>query len=162
MHDYRKLLTRLVESEVRFVIIGGFAAVVYGSSIVTEDLDLCVPFDRENMDRLLTALAGTNPGHRLIGESRSLDETAEKLSSFKNLYLSTDLGTIDFLAEVSGVGRYEEALKNSEEIKVFGLPCRVLSVETLIQAKKSMTRPKDKETVIQLEAIKEKTRPRSS
>ena len=46
MMESHKLLKYLTDNDVEFVIIGGYAAVVYGSSMVTEDLDLCVSFSK--------------------------------------------------------------------------------------------------------------------
>ena len=35
------LIQRLSDAEIDFVIVGGFAGIVHGSSLVTRDLDLC-------------------------------------------------------------------------------------------------------------------------
>lgn len=138
------------------MIIGGFAATVHGSTVVTEDLDLCISFDRENIERLLAALSGIHPRHRLIKEARPLVESVEELSSFRNLYLETDLGYLDTLSEVKSIGGYEDVFANSVEVKLFGISCRILDIEALIKVKKDMGRTKDKESVIQLKAIREK------
>ncbi len=155
MQDFQRLIGLLAENEVRFVIIGGFAASLYGSSCVTEDIDLCIPFDAENMQSLLNAFRDIHPAHRLIGKSRPLDEGADQLSRFKNLYLQTDLGSIDLLSEVAGVGRFNDVMEHSVEIELYGMPCCVLDIESLIRTKREMARPKDQEAIRQLEAIKE-------
>jgi predicted nucleotidyltransferase len=41
MQDFNQLLHRLADSGLEFVIVGGYAAVTYGSSLVTRDLDIC-------------------------------------------------------------------------------------------------------------------------
>ena len=51
MQDIQRLLKLLTENDVEFVIIGGFAAIVHGSSMVTEDLDLCISFSENNKER---------------------------------------------------------------------------------------------------------------
>lgn len=156
MQDSQKLIKLLAGNEVRFVIIGGLAAVVHGSSVVTEDLDICVSFDRENVRRLLDALDKINPEHRLIGKKRALKEGVEEISSFKNIYLTTDLGFIDILSSVAGVGGFNDVADRSVELDLFGFKCRVLDIDAVIESKKTMGRPKDKETVVQLSAIREK------
>ena len=42
MQNFRQLLQRLADSGLEFVIVGGYAAVTYGSSLVTRDLDICM------------------------------------------------------------------------------------------------------------------------
>jgi len=124
--------------------------------MVTEDLDLCISFSVNNLKKLLNAFQGINPEHRLIGTTRSLDPPS-KLAKLKNLYLKTDLGYVDLLSEVSGVGGYERLKRHSTVIDLFGLKCFVVDIDTLIKTKKAMGRPKDKETILQLEAIKERS-----
>ncbi len=148
------LLKHLTDNRVEFVIIGGYAAVVYGSSMVTEDLDLCVPFSRENMHNLLNALSDAHPSHRMIGDNLPLSESAKQLSSFRNLYLTTDFGYLDLLGSVAGIGSYEDVIKESEPIELFDFSCQVLKIDALIRAKEEMKRPKDLETVKQLKVIK--------
>lgn len=154
--DYQGLLKRLVDNRVQFVIVGGFAAVLHGSSVMTEDLDLCVLFEKENISRLLNALKDVHPQHRLVGETRPVRESAEKITYYKNLYLKTDLGYIDVLSELPGIGEYEELAAHAIVISLFDMNCRVLDIDTLMKAKKQMKRSKDKETVVQLKAIKER------
>lgn len=57
MTDLAIILRRLVEEGVAFVIIGGVAATVHGSSYVTDDLDLCYARDSANLARLASSLA---------------------------------------------------------------------------------------------------------
>ena len=41
MRNLNNLLKLLLENDVDFVLVGGFAGAVYGSSLVTRDLDIC-------------------------------------------------------------------------------------------------------------------------
>jgi molybdopterin-guanine dinucleotide biosynthesis protein len=41
MPDFESLLSRLIDHHVDFVIVGGFAAVAHGSSLLTQDVDIC-------------------------------------------------------------------------------------------------------------------------
>jgi hypothetical protein len=59
-----KLLKALHDQEVEFIIIGGAAAVIHGSAYVTGDLDILLLKERENLKRLVTALAPFNPSLR--------------------------------------------------------------------------------------------------
>ena len=158
MPDFQKLITALAENDVRFVLVGGLAAAAHGSSFLTEDVDVCTSFDADNMRRLLTALGPFDPAHRLAGRRQPLTEGADKLSTLNNLYLTTSAGYIDFLSEIAGVGNFEKVMEASIEMTIFGKNIRVLGLGALIDSKKAMGRPKDKETVLQLEAILHKTK----
>ena len=154
MADYTKLLESLLDHKVEFVLIGGFASVVHGSTTLTQDIDICIPFTPNNCSLLLEALKDLNPVYRQNGEPMTTN--AEELSNFKNLYLKTDVGPLDILSEVSELGKYKEVLKWSIDIDLFGKSCRVLDIDGLIRSKEKMGRPKDKEAILQLKAIKEK------
>ena len=162
MPDLVKILQRLLENQVEFVLIGGFAAVVHGSSLVTQDLDICFLFNEANLSRLLKALRDLHPRHRSFKKTKALEKEASKLLRYKNLYLETDWGRLDLLKETGGLGSYKILLSHTIQINLLGHPCKVLNIEALIQAKEFMKRPKDKETILQLRAIQEKIKKSSS
>jgi len=137
---------------VEFVLIGGLAAVFHGSQTITHDIDVCVPFNVDNMTRFLASLAGLNPHYRQRPDLPFKNDPAY-YAQFKNLYLVTDAGPIDLLGEFSGVGDYLEAVKNSEVAELEGKKFRVLTIEALIRAKRAAGRQKDWEAIRQLEAL---------
>lgn len=65
-----KLLEVLTQAKVDFVLVGGAAAAAYGSTMVTQDLDVCGEMSSKNLCRLATAMAPFNPCHRM--DPRSL------------------------------------------------------------------------------------------
>ena len=156
MHGYERLLKLLLDNEVEFVLIGGFAAVVHGCTVLTQDVDVCVSFDEDNMHRLLAALKGHDPRFRQNKEP--IGKSAKVLSRMKNIYLVTDVGSLDLLGDVADIGDYGAVLDSSIAIDLFGRQCRVLDIDGLIRSKEGMGRAKDKEAVIQLSAIKEKNK----
>ena len=105
--------------------------------------------------RLVDALRSVNA--TLPGAPKDLpfllDE--ETLSSGLNFTFDTDIGSIVFLGEVQGVRNYEECLKDSNAFELFDVPCRVLSLEKLIAAKRSAGRPRELVALAELEAIPE-------
>ena len=156
MQDMELLLERLITHNVNFVIVGGFAAVAYGVTLVTQDIDVCCEFSTDNLLRLQQALRDLNPVHRMTPRRLPLELTADNCNGLKNLYLSTDQGQLDCLGEVKGIGNYEVVVRQSEEIELDAGTCRILTLQALINAKKAMDRPRDREAVLQLTAIKEK------
>ena len=156
MADLESLLERLIRHRVEFVVIGGFAAVAHGVSLLTRDIDICCRFAADNLMRLQTALADLHPVHRMTPVRLPLELTPRKCRGLKNLYLDTDLGQLDCLGSVLGVGAYDEVTEQSVEINLPGGRCRVLNIDALIAAKHAMGRPRDREAIFQLRAIKER------
>ncbi len=156
MEHLVEILKRLHDSKVEFSLIGGMASRHYGVTLVTEDLDICCRFTSENLFRIQQALKDFHPHHRLTANKLPLELTEDLCQRLKNLYLTTDLGILDCLSEVAGVGDFDAVLRQSE-LKHFPFgACYVLKISALIQAKKAVGRPHDLLTVSQLEAIKEK------
>jgi len=73
---------------------------------------------------------------------------------FKNLYLDTDIGQLDCVGFVDGVGDYSKVRQASEVVEVENMQLRTLRLDGLIKSKKAMNRPRDRDALIQLEAIK--------
>ncbi|HZV36925.1 MAG TPA: nucleotidyltransferase [Verrucomicrobiae bacterium] len=153
----KALLSRLNEKKVEFVIIGGVCGVLHGASLVTLDLDICCQFSRENLRRVESAVKGLHPRHRLTDNKLPLELTDELCDRLKNLYLNTDLGILDCLSEVKGIGDYEQVLKQSVPHSLSYGEFRMLNLDALIVAKSAVGRPKDLDAVKLLNAIKEKT-----
>lgn len=155
MQNLNTLIQRLIAGQVEFVLVGGFAAVAYGAGRTTYDVDVCFRFSPQNLERLQKALADLHPVHRMTPQKLPFVLTPELVASLKNLYLATDLGVLDCLGEVLGVGSYEDVQKQSVAIEIPGGKCRVLDIPALIIAKKAMGRPHDLLTITQLQAILE-------
>ncbi len=152
--DFVNLLERLVNNGVDFVIVGGFAGVVHGCTYVTQDIDICCDFSPANLLALQRAVSDLDPVHRMTPNRKKLNLTQETCAQFKNLYLDTNLGQLDCLGFLDGLGDFRRAKEESELIEVEDTKMRVLSLEALVKTKKAMNRPRDKEAVAQLEAIK--------
>ncbi|RKY09767.1 MAG: nucleotidyltransferase [Planctomycetota bacterium] len=156
--DFLTLLSKLNHCQVRFVIIGGFAGVVYGAAAVTQGFEICCEFTTENLLRLQEALAEFHPVHMMTPGRVKLKLTEQNCKDFNNLYLDTDLGQLDCIGYVKGVGDFNSCHQAGRVIEVDDEKFNVLTIEALIQAKQVMNRPRDKETIIQLEAIRKACR----
>jgi hypothetical protein len=154
MANLEALLQRLVKHDVDFVVIGAFASVIHGATLVTQDVDICCRFTSRNLLKLQGALADLHPVHRLTPKHLPLELTPARCRGLKNLYLETDLGIIDCLGEVLGLGDFSAVKKQSVSIDMDFGNCCVLGLEGLIKAKRAMNRPRDREALIQLEAIR--------
>jgi hypothetical protein len=158
MPELESLLGRLIEHRVEFVVVGGFAAVAQGATLLTQDLDICLAFSRENLEKLRQALADLEPVHRLTPQRLPFELTNRLAADLRNLYLDTRWGPLDCLGDVKGLGGFTEVLRYSEEVDVAGGTCRILGLEGLILAKEAMDRPQDHLALLQLRAIRERRR----
>ncbi len=157
MIDLAIILRRLVEEGVSFVIIGGVAATVHGSSYLTDDLDLCYARDSANLARLSSSLAPFIPRWRGAPADVPFIWDAKTLRHGLNFTLETDRGNVDLLGEVAGLGTYEQVQAGALQIELFGVTCAVLSLDKLIAAKRAAGRPKDLLVLPELEALWEAT-----
>jgi len=161
MQDFQSLLHRLADSGLQFIIVGGYAAVTYGSSLVTRDLDICAVLSDVNIAKLRKILADWHPRHRMTPDKISFLEFP-KAGPLQNLYLLTDVGVIDILSTVLGVGDFERLNQAAEEFEIGGRVYHVISLEDLITAKEAMGREKDLLAAKELRAIAAKRKARDA
>lgn len=156
MIDFSGLLGALVGGDVDFIIIGGAAATVHGSTRLTLDLDVVYGRSRENIARLVAALGPLAPYLRGAppGLPFRLDEPTVRAGL--NFTLSTRLGDLDLLGEVPGGGGFDALLPHATAIELFGLRCLCLRLEKLIEVKRAAGRPKDLEAIAELELLRDR------
>jgi hypothetical protein len=148
-----KLLELLSNAQVEFVLVGGAAAYAHGSSMMTQDLDICGKLSTENIKRLAKALEPYNPKHRISKDQPSFTAEQAEKQAFKNIYLQTDIGQVDFLGSIKGIGDYVDTYSASQELSMGDFSFRILSISKLIEAKEAMGRPRDLETAAILRNI---------
>jgi len=143
---------------VEFVVIGGVCAVYHGAPLATFDLDICCPFGEENVRRIEAAVHDLHPFHRLTTNHLPLATTRDSFAKLRNLYLQTDLGKLDCLSEVTGVGGFQAVLERSVVARLSYGDFRFLNLEALIASKQAAGRERDLVALRQLLAIRERTR----
>jgi hypothetical protein len=154
--NLESIACRLVEAKVEFVLCGGLAAFLQGSSILTTDVDVVCDMGSENISRLFGAVKDLHPYHRMT--PGRIPFSLEQLTTqpFQNIYLATDWGQLDCLGNVKGIGGYGECLKLSEPIEMAGFTTMTLTLEGILIAKRAMGRPRDLQAVFELEAARER------
>jgi hypothetical protein len=157
LQNDQALLTRLKDAGLQFVVVGGVSVVFHGAPVATFDLDICCPFGEENVRRIESAIRDLHPVHRMTPNKVPLETTRNQFANFRNLYLQTDLGKLDCLGEIAGVGDFEATLKQSVAANFSYGQFRMLNIDALIASKTALGREKDLEAVRLLRAIREKT-----
>jgi len=155
MTDFEGVLRTLTSGNVEFILIGGMAAIVHGSSRVTEDLDVVYSRSPENLNRLVTAmtplkpyLRGAPPGLPFLWDTRTLERGL-------NFTLVTSLGDVDLLGEIVGGGGYDDLRPHVVQIEVFGITCQCIGLDRLIVVKRATGRPKDLDVAAELESLRD-------
>ena len=158
MEKLGRMVAKLADGGVDFVLVGGFAAVAHGASVMTRDVDVCCRLDRENLTRLAAVLADLHPRHRMTPKRLPFDVASTPAEGLRNLYLETDLCVLDCLSEVDGLGGFADVKRESMMISVGTAKFPILTIDALIKSKEAIGRPHDRTTAAQLRAIKEKAR----
>lgn len=150
--DFERVLRALHEAGVEFILIGGLAAVVWGASRFTRDVDILYRRTPENLQRLADALAPLAPYLRDAPPGLPFQWDAETLKRGLNFTLSSDAGPIDLLGEATGGGTYDALKDSAVQVEIFGVPCLCVSLRKLIELKRAAGRPRDLEVIAELEA----------
>jgi predicted nucleotidyltransferase len=153
--DYPALLRALHDQDVRFIIVGGAAATAHGAARLTQDLDIVYDRSRDNLARLVAVLGPHQPYLRGAPEGLPFRLDAETLRKGLNFTLTSKLGDVDLLGEITGGGGYRELEPHTIQLELFGVRCLCLSLDKLIEVKRAAGRPKDLEALAELIAIRE-------
>jgi len=151
----RELLARLIEADVRFVLVGGLAVNAWGYLRATRDVDFVPDPDAENLARLDALLRDL--GGKVDVDGKLLDGNA--ISTFlrtgDRTLVATELGQVDVLQGLPQVPSFAALEKEAKDVDLDGLVVRVCSLEHLIQMKRSSERARDREDLAALEAVEE-------
>jgi hypothetical protein len=157
LHEVLELMNR---HNVRYIVIGGWAAILHGNARSTNDVDLVYARDEGNVQKLVKALAEWHPYLRGVPPGLPFHWDEPTVRSGLNLTLTTDRGDIDVLGEVAGGGTYEQLLPYTQEKVVGDQTCVVVTLERLIQLKRAAGRPRDLIVLGELQALLEERRAR--
>jgi hypothetical protein len=153
--DFEKVIRVLFDAHVEFILIGGLAATAHGSARLTRDVDVVYSRSNANIRRLVGALEHLEPYLRGAPKGLPFSWDEETIRMGLNFTLSTSLGAVDLLGEVTGGGGYDALRPHAVTLEVFGKKCLVLDLPWLIRVKRAAGRPKDIEAIAELEALLE-------
>ena len=141
--------------KVRFVLIGGLAAITHGASLVTQDIDVCHDRDPANLERLADALREVHADLRGAEPGLPFRLDANTLARGDSFTFTTDVGWLDILGTPTGVAGYEELARTADPYTLFGHQVLVASLDDLIRMKRAAGRPKDLLAVEELGALRD-------
>ncbi len=149
----------LLSQDVRFIVIGGWAAIIHGAARTTNDVDVVYARAADNIHRLVESLRPWQPYLRGAPPGLPFRWDEATVTAGLNFTLTTAHGDLDLLGEVTGGGTYEALLPFTQEVTAVGVTCRVVTLERLIQLKRAAGRPKDLEAIAELQALLEERGP---
>lgn len=129
--DQAAILRVLARHGVDFVVVGGVAAQLQGWRSATLDLDIAVPSDSSNVDRINAALAalGVRPGDATVG-------------AFGTAFATTH-GRLEIVRRADGIGYYEDWLRGARTVALEELTIVVAAPQDILRSKEAAGREKD-------------------
>jgi hypothetical protein len=143
--DLETVFTTLARHQVRYVLIGGVAARLHGSPLVTDDVDVTPATDRANLARLASALRDLDARFRVEGAPAELPLELDERSfdAFTTMTLTTRAGPLDVCIRPDGTGGYADLAKNAVEFELFGHRVRAAGLDDIIRSKTAAGRAVD-------------------
>ena len=129
--------------DVKYLVIGGIAAVLYGVPRATFDLDVLIEPSAENAERLLKAMIDAGLG------TASLTTVEDVLS--KEITIFTDRVRLDVQTSTPGL-IFEDAWARRVTMNYKGQALEVVSLRDLIASKRAAGREVDLQDVRMLES----------
>lgn len=157
------ILAALHRHEVAFVLIGGFAANVHGSPLLTSDVDITPQVQAENLARLSAALTELDARIRAEGtEPLPFAHDATSLAAAGVWNLTTRFGDLDISMTPSGTRGYDDLRRDAVEVQIRGVPVLLASLADIVRSKGAAGRDKDRRALPVLrELLARQTRGRS-
>jgi hypothetical protein len=153
----QELFDTLARHHVDYVLIGGLAATLHGSSALTNDADICPDPSPANRERLAAALQEMKARIRTDAEPDGVPVTADAdfLRRMQLVNLTTRYGDFDIAFQPAGSDGYEDLAERAIDVEIDGMIVRVASLADIIRSKEAADRPKDRATLPVLYALQD-------
>lgn len=148
--DLSAILEGLIKSDVRFILVGGLAAVVQGAPVTTMDVDIVHDRSPENIKKLFAFLKSIAAIYRRP-DDKVLEPNEEDFFGMGHALFTTRLGPLDVSAVIEEGQTYEDLLDHTVEIAFRGHTIRALDLRKLIELKRASKDPRDKQRLPVLE-----------
>jgi hypothetical protein len=154
----QEILAALDRHGVRYVVIGGLAAILHGAPHVTTDVDIVPEEALRNLERLSEVLRELNAKIRVAGEGDGVPfgHDADSLARVRIWNLVTDRGNLDITFQPSGTHGYEDLRRDAVQMTVRGVEVPVASLADVIRSKEAAGRERDRAILPTLRRILER------
>lgn len=153
--DPLPILRVLAAHDVRFVVIGGYAAFLQHAPFLTHDVDITPEQSATNLDRLSAALIELDARIRTLSEPEGLpfNHNAASLASARVWNLQTPHGDLDISFVPNGTTGYDDLATDATKATIHGVTIHVASLADIIRSKQAANRPKDQRVLPTLREI---------
>jgi hypothetical protein len=144
--DPAPIVAALLARDVSFVVIGGFAARLHGSPLLTQDIDVTPEMSAQNLERLSAALRDLDARvrHPDVPEGLAFAHDATSLAGSVCWNLTTRYGDLALSFSPAGTDGYPDVARRAVTVVVSGVPIPVASLEDIVRSKNAANRDKDR------------------
>jgi hypothetical protein len=155
--DPQRIFTVLERHGVDYVLIGGLAAVLHGSALVTNDADICPRRTPENLERLAAALRALDARLRTRGDPQGVEFACDAsfLGGVNLLNLETSAGQFDIAFSPAGFDGYDALAASADAYEIDGTRVQVAALRDVIHSKETANRLKDQAALPHLYALED-------
>ena len=156
-----KCIFRVLEAhKIDYVLVGGLAGVLHGSTAMTNEADIVPARNAENLERLADALRDLDARLRTADtpDGVAFDPHPALLDSMAMLNMTTRCGDLDLTFSPAALDDYDALEANSEQFELAGCVVKVAALADIIRSKEAANRPKDHATLPILRALAEEIR----
>lgn len=155
--EFDEILRVMARHGVEFIVVGGVAAILQGSPLTTEDVDVVYRSSEENHHRLAEALRELKALYN-DPAGRHIEPNVHRLATMRMHLLKTRCGRLDLLRSIGNDLTYEDLLGRSQEYNIAEYRVRVLDLEAIIETKEHAGRPKDQHALLFLRQLQHEIR----
>jgi hypothetical protein len=148
--DLSAIIEGLIKADVKFILVGGLAAVIQGSPMTTLDVDIVHERSADNIARLFNFLTSIDAIFRLP-DDKIIPPVEKDFSNLTHGLFTTRFGPIDVLAVIEEGKAYEDLMGHTVELDFRGRKLHVLDLETLTSLKRNSQNPKHRQQLPVLE-----------
>lgn len=147
--DVVEIIGALARHDVRYVVIGGFAAELHGVAIPpTRDIDVTPAADNDNLRRLAAALGELHARFRVPdGPPEGVEIpggiSSSWLADMVTVTLITDAGALDVALRPDGTSGFDDLISSLTIVDYEGLHVPVAGLADVIRSKEAAGREKD-------------------
>jgi len=158
----KELLALLDQHGVDYVLVGGLAAIAYGSARATFDIDLVPDWSLSNLEQLAAALTDSDARLRVPnGASIEYPIDVDSLQAFEVSTWRTRYGDLDIITgtptlQRSRLARYTELAPRAHRREAFGITILVADLSDLIESKQALARESDLASLPELHRLRDR------
>lgn len=153
--DAQELLRGLDEHQIDYVVFGALAMLFYGFVRTTEDLDIVVAPDEENLNRVAEWLISIDAVLKLNPKRRFGPRERRGMHKGSNATVLTSLGQIDVVQRIEGMPEWPELVAQAEVYEFENRKIRVMNRATLIELKRRRSSAQDLADIEAIEQLDE-------